>query len=289
MIEARSDIQITDLERRAAQRWFKEEAIHQKNMEDIAAKAIPLLNDDATPGTMEDDWIANFFAKSRVVSDSEVQELWARLLAGEANSPGTFSKRTVNLLSDLDKGDAELFTRLCGLVWTLETEIETLPVPLVLDVEAKIYSRNGIDFMTLHNFESLGLLKFDQFANVRFTSSIESQKPNSPDRCLARYFGRPLLLDLSKVVDNSLRFGQTFFTNAGEELARICGGKPVDGFYDYVKEQWKQYLQDEDTNEQDSIGEGYAILNELVGFVESDSTDGSINHDDLIYELRSKP
>ena len=252
-IKAESDIQITDLERRAAQRWMKEEAIYQKNMENQVVRAIPLLNDDANPDAMEDDWITNFFAKSRIVSDSEMQELWVRLLAGEANSPGTFSRRTVNLLSDLDKGDAELFTRLCGLVWTLETEIEILPVPLVLDVEAKIYSRNGIDFMTLHNFESLGLLKFDQFANVRFTSSFDSQKPNSPDRCLARYFGKPLLLDLSKDVDNSLRFGQTFFTNAGEELARICGGKPVDGFYDYVKEQWKQYLPKVETSGLDTI------------------------------------
>lgn len=37
------------------------------------------------------------------------------------------------------------------------------------------------------------------------------------------------------------------------------------------------------------IQEGYAILDEIVGFVDSGATDGSVNHDDLIYELRSKP
>ncbi len=41
--------------------------------------------------------------------------------------------------------------------------------------------------------------------------------------------------------------------------------------------------------EQNKIEEGYAILGELVGFCESDRTDGSINHDEVIYELRSKP
>lgn len=38
-----------------------------------------------------------------------------------------------------------------------------------------------------------------------------------------------------------------------------------------------------------SIKEGYAILDEMVGFCESDRTDGSVNHDAVIYELRSKP
>ena len=38
-----------------------------------------------------------------------------------------------------------------------------------------------------------------------------------------------------------------------------------------------------------SVKEGYAILNEMVGFCESDQTDGSVNHDEVIYELRSKP
>ena len=35
--------------------------------------------------------------------------------------------------------------------------------------------------------------------------------------------------------------------------------------------------------------EGYAILDELVGFCESDRTDGSVNHDEAIYGLHSKP
>ena len=40
---------------------------------------------------------------------------------------------------------------------------------------------------------------------------------------------------------------------------------------------------------ENKIEEGYAILSEMIGFVDSGATDGSVNHDDLIYELRSKP
>ena len=41
--------------------------------------------------------------------------------------------------------------------------------------------------------------------------------------------------------------------------------------------------------DQNRSEEMYAILGELVGFVDSGATDGSVNHDDLIYELRTKP
>ena len=41
--------------------------------------------------------------------------------------------------------------------------------------------------------------------------------------------------------------------------------------------------------EQNNRERGYAILGKMIGFAESDSTDGSVNHDELIYELDSKP
>ena len=41
--------------------------------------------------------------------------------------------------------------------------------------------------------------------------------------------------------------------------------------------------------ERNKLEEGYAILDELVGFCESDRTDGSVNHDESIYGLHSKP
>ena len=39
-IEAQSEIEITDLHRRAARRWIEEEAQRQKNMEDITASVL---------------------------------------------------------------------------------------------------------------------------------------------------------------------------------------------------------------------------------------------------------
>ena len=117
-LRAESQIQVTDLHRRAMHRFLEEEAKKQSNIEAITQNALPLLDDKSSPQNVSNDWITNFFDKSRIVSDSDMQTLWSRVLAGEANTPGAFAKRTVNLLGDLDKEDAALFMQLCGFAWT---------------------------------------------------------------------------------------------------------------------------------------------------------------------------
>ena len=47
---------------------------------------------------------------------------------------------------------------------------------------------------------------------------------------------------MPKDTDNQLQIGTVVLTKIGKELAPICGSKPVEGFYEYVKEQWKEYL-----------------------------------------------
>src|SRR5205814_1744582 len=141
---------------------IEEEARYQENIESITAKALPQLKEASDPNAMEDDWVTNFFDKSRIVSDAEMQDLWSRVLAGEANAPGTYSKRTVNSLADLDKVDADLFSKLCGFAWILDTY-----VPLVFDSTAAIYERHGIDFPALIHLESIGLIQFNSLAGFK--------------------------------------------------------------------------------------------------------------------------
>ena len=89
-----------------------EETQRQANMEAIIEKSLPLLEQDSSPESMDNDWVANFFDKCRLFSDEEVQQLWAFVLSGEANSPGTFSRQTVNILANLDEDHIKLFEAL---------------------------------------------------------------------------------------------------------------------------------------------------------------------------------
>jgi len=229
IIKAQGEIQVTDLHRRAMHRFVEEEARNQKNIEDTTAKALPQLNDASNPNAIEDDWITNFFEKSRIISDGEMQNLWSRVLAGEANKPGSYSKRTVNFLSDLDKIDAELFSKLCGFAW-----MAGVLLPLVFDPQADIYTKQKIDFTALNHLESIGLIKFDGL--VGFT------RTKLPKHFTFQYYGRTLVFEMPKHSDNQIDIGKALFSKTGLELAPICGSKPVDGFWEYVSDHWKQHL-----------------------------------------------
>jgi hypothetical protein len=107
LAEARADA--TDIEARARIRVEHQQVRQQLNMEVVAEEALPHINDDAKPENVEQDWVAKFFDYAKDVTNSEMREIWARILAGEINSPGSFSRRSLNIVSQIDKRQAELF------------------------------------------------------------------------------------------------------------------------------------------------------------------------------------
>lgn len=243
-VRAEAQIQLSDLHRRALRRFLEEEAKKQSNIEDITHKALPLLAEDSSPQDVANDWITNFFDKCRIVSDGDMQRLWSSVLASEANSPGAFSRRTVNLLTDLDKSDAELFMRLCGFAW----QIGNVASLLVFNVDNEVYQRQGIDFGAVTHLESLGLV---QFRHEGF------RRTELPKTVSVHYYGNPADLTLSKDTDNEIDVGQVLLTRAGEELAPVCGSHPVEGFFDFVYDRWaaRSLVPKRETG-QDATGDG---------------------------------
>ncbi|MGV3485957.1 MAG: DUF2806 domain-containing protein [Planctomycetaceae bacterium] len=225
LIEAESQIQITDLHRRAIHRFVEEEAQKQENIETIVSDSLPLLEHSSSPENVDDDWITNFFDKCRIVSDTEMQQLWSKILAGEANEPGAFSRRTVNLIADLEKRDADLFTNLCRFGWIIGDV-----VPLVFDSRAEIYNKHGINFRTMSHLETLGLIRFEPLAGFR--------RAQLPKRIGVAYYGSPVKLTFPKDTGNELDIGQVMLTKAGQQLAPVCGSQPVPEYLEYVRNRW---------------------------------------------------
>jgi len=225
IIKANTQIEISELQQRALDRFLLEEAKKQENIESITKKAIPQLKDGSDPGNIERDWMVDFFDKSRLISDDEMQELWAGVLAGEANAPGTYSKRTIHLVASLDKSDALLFTKLCSYVWNLG-----LLVPLIFDTKQDIYKENGIDFSSLKHLDSLGLVSFD---------SLSGYKNDGYSKFAKTYYGNSFVtLEFPNETGNSLSVGKVIFTKAGEQLAKICRPPLLDGFKEYAMAEW---------------------------------------------------
>lgn len=229
-ILAASDIEVTELQERALRRRAIEEAQHQHNMESVTAKAIPHLGDSTDVDLLDHDWLTNFFSKARLVSDAAMQELWARVLAGEANSAGSFSKRTVAFLEEMDSRDAKWFTNVCRYAW----QIDDRSIPLIYDVEQDMYEKSGVTLDSLWHLDSIGLV--DLSVVNPFLIEVSRQFE-------ARYHDTKLCFDMAYSYRKRFEIGSAFFTTLGRELLKTCEAEPVDGFVDFVKHRWRVYVQ----------------------------------------------
>lgn len=73
-----------------------------------------IAEDPTSDKTIDPDWFSRWRTAAQDVSGEDLQRLWGRVLAGEAREPGSYSLRTLALLSTLSKDDAELIARAAG-------------------------------------------------------------------------------------------------------------------------------------------------------------------------------
>lgn len=95
---------------------FKEQK-RQRNIENITAKAAENLESETevSDEEVDEDWTTRFFNYAEDISSDEMQEIWARILAGEVKKPKSFSLRTLDTLRNLSKEDAEIFMKFAKL------------------------------------------------------------------------------------------------------------------------------------------------------------------------------
>src|SRR5258706_4085687 len=177
---------------------------------------------------MEDDWVMNFFDKCRLVSDEKMQAIWSKILSGEANSPGQFAERTVNIVGGLEKFEVELFSALCRFVIHVAERDEVV----VINEKDPIYSQAGITFGILNHLADIGLIQFG-IASLFY-------EVNQTNRIL--YFDQMLDLSFPPGRKCTLNLGQATLSLSGAQLLSLMTQlKPVDGFIEYLGEFWKKH------------------------------------------------
>lgn len=99
-------------------------ARRQENIEEITVAAIEHVIELGSAGGVSqpvgkptDDWMAEFVDMRKNASDNNMRELWGRVLAGEAQNPGSFSIRSLFTLKTLLASEAEQFGILGNLVF----------------------------------------------------------------------------------------------------------------------------------------------------------------------------
>ncbi len=221
------------------------------NLAKIVQMAASQLNEAARPSRILDDWAANFREKSRTCSDEEMAMLWASLLAGEATSPGSISRKTVNIMADLEPCDARLFRTVANfrITWlagnlTVQNESvvdlsETIPTTselVVLDATDPIYVEHGITRDSLERLSWLGLIEAEDLS-TRF----QGWKSKTDDHWAFEHSEGRLHLHADESNQLGFPIGRARFTPAGVQLAQFC--TPLEnpkGFIEYLTEEWEK-------------------------------------------------
>lgn len=88
----------------------------QKNIENVIAGAVKYLKETVSEDPVDPDWRSRFFDKIKSVSHEDMQEVWSKVLAGEVSAPGTYSLRSLELLSNLTHIEAEIFRQFSSFI-----------------------------------------------------------------------------------------------------------------------------------------------------------------------------
>jgi hypothetical protein len=232
LIQMKGEIKQQALAARADERLKKEKVRQQQNIESIARegmKALPPPEEISTEPVSE-DWIARFFHECQDIGDEQMQQLWGRILAGEVARPGTFSPRTLSVVRDLTKHDANLFLKACEFVWFIPGASF---VPVIDDPAHPKVEAAGLNFVKLLHLASMGLIEFGEatggYGLKKFRTEI------TPTYC-----GQVHRLKSEDGSERQLRFGRVILTTVGQELLRISDAQGVDEIRQVALEAWKQ-------------------------------------------------
>jgi hypothetical protein len=157
-----------------------------------------------------------------------MQILWSKILAGEANSPGSFSKLTLKIISELEKKDAEFFTTIGSCIFFIDQP----EIIIFFNDNDMAYEKNNITFVKLTHLETLGLIRFDTLSGFI--------KRRLPKRFQILYFNIPITLEMQNDNNNQLEIGNILLTQTGRELINICGAMPNAELRQLILNKWKK-------------------------------------------------
>ena len=196
-----------------------------ENLFNIFEKAQGLMGDEVHKGVspeVRDSVVEG--AKSAY--DETVQSMWAKLVAGESSSPGSFSKKTIAILSEMGSADALLFSRLCGFCMTLEISVPDIEAnksiaEMTYDPVLLLFKDNG---RASYNFGRFTVSDLSKLETLGLVSTILSQTVNVPSGVSFPYRFESEIALLSSTGEGGANIRlNSVLTQYGKELSRLCG------------------------------------------------------------------
>ncbi len=197
-----------------------------KNFLDIAQKAdqlysgIPSQNPPQNDSCVEFDWLVRFYEAAGNISDDQVQELWAKVLAGEVRCPSSYSLQAIDTLRNLGKNDILLFNKVCA-----HSFYDGDAIGLLYD--DTFMQTNLISYSDIMHLSEHGLIYYKSITR-------QMQITTTPQRIFYNnsYY---LTAKLNNEGTEWLRIEQYPFTSVGCELAKLSDKSPTIADFIYMQ------------------------------------------------------
>ncbi|HSG52402.1 MAG TPA: DUF2806 domain-containing protein, partial [Rheinheimera sp.] len=95
------------LAQRAQRRIQMQHERQQYNLEQVIALAAEYCPEQVSSQDVDPDWFQQFCDLIINISNTNMQQLWAKILAGEIASPGRFSLKTLHMLQKMSYKEAQ--------------------------------------------------------------------------------------------------------------------------------------------------------------------------------------
>ena len=228
---------------------FQEEK-RQSNIASVIDKAAHELGDgEVQDHEVDHDWTARFFNDVQDVSSEEMQQLWAKILAGEVERPGSSSTRTLSILRDLDQSTAALFRILCSACISLRPAenvfLDARATSLGGNAGANALQKYGLGFDNLNVLNEHGLIIADYNSYYDYRMSVRILLPGPSPTYLRIPFSfqrrRWVLEPTTQRPDNrELMVAGVALTRSGQELSRIVELQPIEAYVQDLTEFFRK-------------------------------------------------
>jgi uncharacterized repeat protein (TIGR03899 family) len=209
----------------------------QQNLESIIQRAIKYCSNDEVAARADQDWFNNFINLAEDVSNKTMQDLWAKILAGEISSPGSFSLKSLQAFKTMSINEAKLLAKACAIAIKDQSK-KSMRIISGASQTPGLFNFFSKDREQRINLSPFGLSYAELLTladnHLIFIQETETAPIASGEILSFNFNGENLSLKAKK--NNTLL---TFykFTPVGTELAQLIGDNPEQKYLQLLKQE----------------------------------------------------
>jgi uncharacterized repeat protein (TIGR03899 family) len=207
----------------------------QQNLETIIQKSLSYCSSTEVSDKADLDWFSTFTQLAEDISNKSMQNLWAKILAGEISQPGSFSTKTLKIFREMSITDAKLLAKACSFAVSDNTKrnIRIISGAYQMPSLFNFFNKQREQKISLSHFSlSYADLLVLSDNHLVFIQETESSPMSKLEAFHFSFNGSPLTLSAKKS-NCLLQFYK--FTPIGSELARLISDSGDNEYLQHLK------------------------------------------------------